>query len=134
MIAPDQIQSAYGRIQPHIRRTPTIEVDSSDFGVSAGLLILKLELLQHAGSFKSRGAFNNLLTRKVPSAGVVSSSHELIVPVSCLLWSVTMSCHVPAVLWPSKAESGCTGFATPEYHGAWPAQKPLGRTCSHRRT
>src|SRR5690348_7448933 len=53
-------------------------------------------------------------TTQVPSDGVVSSSHESIVPVSCRLWSVTRSCQVPAVLWPSKAESGCTGFATPE--------------------
>ena len=37
-------------------------------------LIFKLEMLQHSGSFKARGAFGNLLTREIPSAGVVAAS------------------------------------------------------------
>jgi len=36
--------------------------------------VFKLESLQHAGSFKSRGAFTNLLTRTVPAAGVGAAS------------------------------------------------------------
>ena len=47
-------------IRPHVRRTPVVE---------EGNLIFKLELLQHSGSFKERGAFANLLTRAVPAAG-----------------------------------------------------------------
>src|ERR1700686_1628022 len=74
MIAPDQIQSTYARIAPPIPRTPVVEVDSADFNLNLGALTLKLELLQHAGSFKSRGAFNNLLTRKIPPAGVTAAS------------------------------------------------------------
>src|ERR1700731_540980 len=74
MIAPDQIQSTYTRIAPHIRRTPAVEVESSDFNLNVGTLALKLELLHHAGSFKPRGAFNNLLSRKVPAAGVAAAS------------------------------------------------------------
>src|SRR5690348_5523516 len=58
-------------IRPHIRRTPVIEVDAADFGLAAARLSLKLELLQHAGSFKTRGAFANLLSRKIPQSGVV---------------------------------------------------------------
>jgi len=46
--------------------TVSVEVDSADFNLNLAALTLKLELLQHAGSFKSRGGFNNLLTRKVP--------------------------------------------------------------------
>jgi threonine dehydratase len=62
-------------IRPHIRRTPVIEVDLADFGVGgAGRLSIKLELLQRAGSFKTRGAFANLLTRTVPRAGVAAAS------------------------------------------------------------
>ena len=30
--------------------------------------------MQHAGSFKTRGAFNNLLSRDVPEAGVTAAS------------------------------------------------------------
>jgi len=36
--------------------------------------VLKLEQLQHSGSFKARGAFSNLLRRDVPAAGVVAAS------------------------------------------------------------
>src|ERR1700756_374336 len=61
-------------IRPHVRRTPIIEVDAADFGLGAARLSFKLELLQHAGSFKTRGAFANLLTREVPKAGVVAAS------------------------------------------------------------
>ena len=61
-------------IRPHIRRTPVIEVDAVDFGLAAARLSFKLELLQHAGSFKTRGAFANLLTREIPPAGVVAAS------------------------------------------------------------
>ena len=61
-------------IRPYIRRTPVISVDGSDFGLDSISLILKLELFQHTGSFKARGAFANLLTREVPQAGVVAAS------------------------------------------------------------
>jgi threonine dehydratase len=56
-------------IRPHVRRTPVVEIDAADVGLEAGRLCLKLELLQHSGSFKARGAFANLLTREVPAAG-----------------------------------------------------------------
>ena len=42
--------------------------------VPAARFSLKFELLQHAGSFKTRGAFANLLTREIPQAGVVAAS------------------------------------------------------------
>ena len=67
------ISAAAARIAPHIRRTPVIEIDGRPFGLD-GPLALKLELLQHSGSFKARGAFNNLLQAKVPKAGVVAAS------------------------------------------------------------
>ena len=73
MISRQQIEDAYGRIAPHIRKTPVIVVDGAEFGTQ-GPLALKLELLQHSSSFKARGAFMNLLTRDVPAAGVVAAS------------------------------------------------------------
>jgi threonine dehydratase len=60
-------------IEPYIRRTPVLDLPGGGFG-HAGPLSLKLELLQHAGSFKSRGAFTNLLTRPVGPAGVTAAS------------------------------------------------------------
>ncbi len=68
------IARTYERIRPHIRRTPVVEVDGADFGLEGVRLVLKLELLQHAGSFKARGAFANLLLREVPAAGVAAAS------------------------------------------------------------
>ncbi len=71
----DDIRAAYARIKPYVRRTPVLRVAAADFGVTlAHPLALKLEFLQHAGSFKPRGAFNNLLSRTVPAAGVAAAS------------------------------------------------------------
>jgi len=61
-------------IRPYIRRTPIVEVEGGEFGLDCATLIFKLELLQHSGSLKARGAFANLLTRDIPSAGVVAAS------------------------------------------------------------
>ena len=68
------ITRTYELIRPHIRETPVIEVDGADFGLDGIPIVLKLELLQHAGSFKARGAFANLIMREVPEAGVVAAS------------------------------------------------------------
>lgn len=63
------IAETAARIAPYVRHTPVMEAA----GVSAPA-ILKLELLQHAGSFKARGAFSNLLSRSIPAAGVAAAS------------------------------------------------------------
>lgn len=64
------ISEARGRIAPHIRRTPVILADLPGLPE----MEIKLEHLQHTGSFKPRGAFNTLLSRPVPAAGVVAAS------------------------------------------------------------
>jgi threonine dehydratase len=77
VISPDEIRGTYDTIRPYIRRTPVIQLDLGDLDPAAGDLpgvILKLEQLQCAGSFKARGAFANLLLRDVPPAGVVAAS------------------------------------------------------------
>jgi hypothetical protein len=61
-------------IRPYIRRTPHVDIAAADFGLPRFPLHLKLELMQHSGSFKARGAFANLLLRDVPSAGVGAAS------------------------------------------------------------
>jgi threonine dehydratase len=71
MITREAIARAAQRIAPHVRRTPVIDVTVE--GV-AEPVTLKLELLQHAGSFKSRGAFNTLLQAEVGSSGVATAS------------------------------------------------------------
>jgi len=71
MITREAIVSAASRIAPHVRRTPVVDVMVE--GV-ARPVTLKLELLQHAGSFKSRGAFNTLLGASAGAAGVATAS------------------------------------------------------------
>jgi threonine dehydratase len=73
-VGPEQIAATEALIRPHIRFTPIVEVDGRDFGLPGLTLVLKLELLQQSGSFKARGAFANLLLRRVPAAGVVAAS------------------------------------------------------------
>ncbi len=67
------IESAALRIASHIRVTPIMELPRGALGGDF-TPVLKLEFLQHAGSFKSRGAFNNLLSRTVPAEGVAAAS------------------------------------------------------------
>src|SRR5258707_12197585 len=69
-----QIAAVEKIIRPPVRRTPILEAAGADFRLDSISLIFKLEFLQHAGSFKARGAFANLLTREVPKAGVVAAS------------------------------------------------------------
>ena len=105
MISPEKIESAYALIRSHIRRTPVVEVDTSDFGLPPSRLSLKLELLQHAGSFKSRGAFTNLLTRKIPAAGVVAASggnHGAAVAFAAMKLGIPAKIFVPRVASATK--------------------------------
>lgn len=72
-VNPEQIATASRRLEGHIRSTPVLTADGSDFGW-VGPVQMKLEHLQHSGSFKARGAANALLTTEVPAAGVVAAS------------------------------------------------------------
>ena len=73
-ITRERIAAMEPRIRPFVRHTPVLRVDMADFGRPAHAVDLKLECLQHSGSFKARGAFTNLLERAVPKAGVVAAS------------------------------------------------------------
>ncbi|MER9974623.1 threonine/serine dehydratase [Mesorhizobium sp. M0085] len=73
-ITRERIAAIEPRIRPFVRHTPVLRVDMADFGRPPLPVDLKLECLQHSGSFKVRGAFTNLLERPVPAAGVVAAS------------------------------------------------------------
>jgi threonine dehydratase len=70
MITRRQISHAYGLISSRLRRTPAVDV----MELTALPLTLKLETLQHTGSFKPRGAYANLLSSDIPSSGVAAAS------------------------------------------------------------
>ncbi len=87
-------------IAPYLRVTPVIELDRSAFGLPPGPLTIKLEQLQHSGSFKARGAFANLLLREVPAAGVVAASggnHGAAVAYAAGVTGVPARIFVPTV-------------------------------------
>jgi len=99
------IERTYGLITPYIRVTPVVETSGSDFGLGAFPLAVKLELFQHAGSFKTRGAFANLLTRAIPAAGVVAASggnHGAAVAYAAMRLGVKARIFVPTVSSPAK--------------------------------
>jgi threonine dehydratase len=94
-------------VRPFIRRTPVIEVDGAEFGLPAHKLTLKLELLQHSGSFKARGAFANLLTRDVPKTGVVAASggnHGAAVAYAAMKLGKPAKIFVPSISSPAKVQ------------------------------
>jgi threonine dehydratase len=104
---PARIAAIEPVIRPFIRRTPVIQADGRDFGLAPQPLTFKLELLQHAGSFKTRGAFTHLLTRDVPSAGVVAASggnHGAAVAYAASVRGVPAAIFVPTVASPAKLE------------------------------
>src|SRR5438105_2767756 len=104
MITAEGIIAAERVIRPYIRRTPIVQVEGEDLGGPAGPLVLKLELLQQSGSFKARGAFANLLLRKVPPAGVVAASggnHGAAVAVAARKLSILAHIFVPRICTPA---------------------------------
>lgn len=69
-----EITAAATRLNAYVRRTPTMEIQGGDLGLEIDRIVLKLELLQHTGSFKPRGAFNRILAADIPAAGVIAAS------------------------------------------------------------
>jgi threonine dehydratase len=112
LIAAADIRATYEVIRPYVRRTPVLEIDQADVtGSASGAggpgVVLKLEQLQVAGSFKARGAFANLLLRDVPAAGVSAASggnHGVAVAYAAHKLGVPARIFVPAISAPAKIE------------------------------
>ena len=106
-ITPERIAETEATIRPYVRRTPLVRLDASDFGLALQSLTFKLEMLQHSGSFKARGAFANLLLRETPRAGVVAASggnHGAAVAYAAQRVGVPATIFVPDITSPAKAE------------------------------
>jgi len=106
-ITRDAITEAYHRIAPYIRHTPLLPLNANTFGLDAAILF-KLEFLQHAGSFKSRGAFNGLLSSPLPKAGVTAASggnHGAAVAFAARQLGVKAKIFVPEISSPIKIET-----------------------------
>ncbi len=94
-------------IRPYVRRTPVLNADLADFGLASSPVTFKLEMLQHSGSFKVRGAFANLLLRKVPKAGIAAASggnHGAAVAYAAQRLGISATIFLPDITSPAKAE------------------------------
>jgi threonine dehydratase len=103
----DQIATTAALLAPHVRRTPVVEVKGDDFGLGDVGIALKLESLQHSGSFKVRGAFANLLLRGVPPAGVAAASggnHGAAVAYAAMRLNHPATIFVPRISSPAKID------------------------------
>src|SRR5271168_4172143 len=106
-ITRERITATEAAIRRYIRRTPLLRSDMADFGLSSGPLTFKLEMLQHSGSFKARGAFANLLLRETPATGVVAASggnHGVATAYAAQRLGVPATIFVPDITSPAKAE------------------------------
>jgi len=106
-VNPERIRQTYRLIASHIRRTPVISLTAADLGLEDFPLTLKLELTQHAGSFKTRGAFANLLLRPVPEVGVVAASggnHGAAVAYAAQKLAKPAKIFVPRISSPAKIQ------------------------------
>jgi threonine dehydratase len=100
-----EIARVHEIIRPHVRHTPVLHTNGRDVGLDPFPLTLKLEFMQHAGSFKARGAFTNLLTRPIPPAGVVAASggnHGVAVAYAAMRLGIPAKIFVPTVASPAK--------------------------------
>ncbi len=104
--SPDIIEAAHERIAGHVRRTPVIDIASDELGTSASVS-LKLESLQHTGSFKPRGAFNTLLSLGDGTNGVAAASggnHGAAVAFAAGRLALDADIFVPRIASPVKIE------------------------------
>ncbi len=98
------IADTFENLTPFVRRTPVIDVEVPGIEVP---VVLKLELLQHSGSFKARGAFANLLGAKVPDSGVAAASggnHGAAVAYVAGVLDIPAKIFVPEISAPAKIE------------------------------
>ncbi|WP_326821208.1 threonine/serine dehydratase [Streptosporangium sp. NBC_01756] len=97
-VSVEDVREAAERIAGYARRTPVLEVSSG--------LVLKLEGMQHTGSFKVRGGFNRVLAAgPLPEAGVIAASggnHGLAVAYVARALGVRAEIFVPEVSSPVK--------------------------------
>jgi threonine dehydratase len=99
MASRQDITSAAERLRLHVRRTPLLAAGAGDD------TLFKLELLQHTGSFKPRGAFNFVLSHRVPPAGIIAASggnHGQAVAYVAHRLGVRAEVFVPEVCSPLK--------------------------------
>ncbi|WP_417600344.1 threonine/serine dehydratase [Pararhodobacter oceanensis] len=98
----NEIIAASERVAGHLRRTPVMTLE---IGCGHQPVEVKLEQLQHTGTFKARGAFNSLLANSPPAGGVVAASggnHGAAVAYAAARLGIKAHIFVPEMAGPSK--------------------------------
>ena len=98
------IATAVERCRSRLRRTPLVATTPGDLGIESSVS-LKLELLQHAGSFKARGSLNSALGAEIPASGLIAASggnHGIAVARTARVLGVPAEIFVPGVSAPAK--------------------------------
>ena len=101
-----EVDAAAVAVRPHVRRTPVVELAGEELGID-GELVLKLEFLQHSGSFKARGAAHFLATQPISDEGVVAASggnHGAAVAWAARELGHVAHIFVPTIASPAKIE------------------------------
>ncbi|MDE2176741.1 MAG: serine/threonine dehydratase [Xanthomonadaceae bacterium] len=101
------VEAAAARIAGRVRSTPVVALERGAFGLDRVRgLVLKLESLQHAGSFKPRGALNRVLAAgRPPGAGLIAASggnHGAAVAWVGRVLGLPAEIFVPAIASPAK--------------------------------
>jgi len=112
-VSRNDIVAAYARIKDHVRHTPLMHLGPNALGLDCSVTF-KLEFLQHAGSFKTRGAFNSLLSMAPNSVGITAASggnHGASVAFAARKLGIKAKIFVPEISSPIK-------IATIRLHGA----------------
>ena len=103
-VSPADISTAADRIAAHLRTTPILTVDGAELDVP-GTVTLKLEYLQHSGTFKARGATNFCLANDISAAGVAAASggnHGAAVAWAARTLGQPATIFVPTISSPAK--------------------------------
>ena len=134
----DSIAKAAERLSGRIVDTPAQSVEADVLGLPHRVT-LKLESLQHSGSFKARGAMNALLCSQVGSDGVIAASggnHGAAVAWAAQTLRYPANIFVPSIISPRKLEKlqlyGAQVHITgSEYHDALSAARQFaeGHDC-----
>jgi len=96
------IEATAQKIAPYVRRTPVMDIVLANI---ARPVALKLELFQHTGSFKARGAFSTVIGRDIPKVGIAAASggnHGAAAAYAAQVAGVPAHIFVPAIASPAK--------------------------------
>lgn len=122
----EHIRAARERIAPYVRHTPLAPLPTLHTDLPPQLR-LKLENLQVSGSFKARGAFNNLLqaTPEQRERGVLVASggnHGLAIAVAATRLDIPATIYLPNSASADRADRIAACGATVLRHGDNPSE------------